>query len=927
MRDWSEYVAVRLGRSSFRGESTAEIIEEIADHLEEAYLEALRGGATEAEAEAAALAEVEDWKRLAARIVRTRRGASPSHVSERLEAVEAALRGRGRRGLVVAEWLAEFRYSFRRLRLTPGFTAVVLLTIGVGLGATTAVFSVVKNVLLDPLPYDRADRLVAVWNAAPGSGEDRLPQSLSVNAIYEDEARVFQDVGVWIPQSVGVMVGGIPEELSAIAVTDGTLRALRVRPILGRLFTGEDVGSTVSGTVVLSWRYWQERMGGDPDVVGTTLVIQQLPNEIIGVLPRGFRLMDRDPDLYLPLQYDRARLTVTAFVFHSLARLRDGVSVDGALADMTRLVPLAPERYPGGMTAEKMREIGARPVLHPLKQDLVGGVGDILWVVLGGVAIILLVACANVANLLLVRAEADGQAVAIQSALGAARGRLVGRCLTESVTLGVLGGVLGVGLALGGIRLLKAVGPTELPRLQEIGLDPAILLFAAAGSILVGLAVGLLPLARAWTSDVAAVLKENRRGFSTGRSRNRIRNTLVVAQLALALVLLVGSGLMIRSFVGLMRVKPGYSDPGELLTFRLYLGSADVPDWRDVAGAFERLAGQISEIPDVESVGVTSSVPMDGRGGFDPVFVEDYPLPEGKQAPIRRFKWIGGGYHEAIGNAVVAGRAITWDDLRQRSRIVMITESMARQYWGEPARAIGRRIATGFSPGDWREIIGVVGDVRDDGIEKDPVDIVYWPMVMDTYWPEINGGSPFASRSQSFVVRSSRVGTPGFLDAIRDVVLAAYPTRPLGGIRTMESLQRDSMARTSFTLVMLGIAAAMALVLGAIGIYGVISYAVGQRTREMGIRMAMGAEPGAVTGLVLRQGLALAAIGIAVGIGVAAAATRLMGAVLFGVNPLDPLTYALVAGVLAGLALVATWLPARRAATVDPVIALRADGM
>ncbi|MGD8278832.1 MAG: FtsX-like permease family protein, partial [Gemmatimonadota bacterium] len=557
----------------------------------------------------------------------------------------------------------------------------------------------------------------------------------------------------------------------------------------------------------------------------------------------------------------------------------------------------------------------------------VGGVGDVLWVVLGGVAIILLVASANVANLLLVRAESGGHAVAIQAALGAGRSRLVARFLTESGTLGVLGGVLGVGLAMGGIQVLKAEGPAELPRLEEVGLDPTVLLFAAVVSVLVGLVVGLLPLARAWSSDVASVLKENRRGFSTGRSRNRARNTLVVAQLALALVLLVGSGLMIRSFVGLMRAKPGYSDPGELLTFRLIIGSSEVPDWQDVAGAFERLSGRIAEIPGVVSVGLSSSVPMDGRGGFDPVYVEDAPLPEGQQAPIRRFKWIGGGYHEAIGNPVIAGRAITWDDLRQRSRVVMITEGMAQQYWGDPSAAIGRRIGTGFGPGDWREVIGVVGDVRDDGIEHDPVDIVYWPMAMDTYWSDTRGDAPFVARGQTFVVRSSRVGTPGFLDEIRDVVWAAYPTRPLGSIRTMASMQRESMARTSFALVMLGIAAALALLLGAIGIYGVISYAVGQRRHEMGIRIAMGAEPRAVTVLVLRQGLALAGIGVVVGTGVAAAATRLMEAILFGVNPLDPLTYTLVAAVLAAIALLAAWLPARRAAGVDPATALRAEGM
>jgi predicted permease len=333
------------------------------------------------------------------------------------------------------------------------------------------------------------------------------------------------------------------------------------------------------------------------------------------------------------------------------------------------------------------------------------------------------------------------------------------------------------------------------------------------------------------------------------------------------------------------------------------------------------MARRLSEIPGVTSVGLSSSVPMDGRGGFDPIFFEDFPLSDGQSPQIRRFKWVGGNYPETIGDPVLAGRSISWDDIRERARVVMITESLAREVWGDPSRAVGRRLATGFEPGNWREIIGVVGDVRDDGMEQGAVDIVYWPMLMEGFWD----APIFVIRTMGYAIRSPRVGTPDFLAEVRDVVWSSYPTRPLGAMVTMEELQRDSMARTSFTLVMLGIAAAVALLLGAIGIYGVISYAVGQRTQELGLRIAMGAEVGSVVGMVLRQGLVLALTGVAVGIVAAIGATRLMSAILHGVSPTDPVTYIFVAVALVGVTLLASYAPARRAAGVDPMVALRAE--
>jgi predicted permease len=383
---------------------------------------------------------------------------------------------------------------------------------------------------------------------------------------------------------------------------------------------------------------------------------------------------------------------------------------------------------------------------------------------------------------------------------------------------------------------------------------------------------------------------------------------------------------MIRTFVSLNEVRPGFTDPQQLLTFTATARNDLVPDDADVTLAHEALARRLEELPGVESVGLSSSVPMDGRGGFDPVYVEDFPLPEGQQAPIKRFKWIGGGYHQAVGNPIVSGRAITWQDIHELARVVMVSEGFARAVWGDPARAVGRRISTGYGPGDWREIIGVAGDVRDDGMDQDPVDIVYWPMAIRGYWAELGGPeSLFLQRNMTYVVRSPRVGTPGFLEQIREAVWTSFPGRPLGMVRTMADLQRESLSRTSFAMVLLAIAAAMAALLGSIGIYGVVSYAVGRRTREMGLRIAMGAEPRRVRRMVLGQGLALAAVGVALGVVGALGATRLMAAILFGVSPVDPLTYGSVGTGLLAIASLATWIPARRASKVDPMEALRAE--
>jgi predicted permease len=914
-----------MPRPDIEGANESEMIEEVASQLEDRYREALARGATEEQADTEARAFAGDLMGLTDEIPGFKRfGASP-RIERRVEDSEVTLRSRGGSWIPVADVLRDLRLAVRRLRRAPLFGAVVALTLGIGIGANTAIFSVVKGILLDPLPYDDPGRLVTVNSAAPGIGEEILPQSVAVHYTYEEESQALESVGLWNFFDVNVTGYDEPVRVPAIFVTAGTLPTLRVRPLIGQLFSAEHTVDGAPYSVVLSYGYWQSQFGGDPQILGQTIEINGELREIIGVLPRGFRFLQHEPAVYLPYQFDRSTLIVSNFSFFSIGRLKPGVTIESATADLARLLPIAVENFPGGLTMEFLEEAQAAPALRPLKQDIVGDVGEILWVLLGTVGIILLIACANVANLFLVRAEARSRELAVRTAIGAKRSQVTGQYLVESVLLGVLGGVVGLGLAYYGLQLLVAIAPEDLPRLAEVSLDPVVLLFTLTISVLSGLAFGLFPVLRVGRIDLVNALKEGGRGGGAGRERNRARSALVVGQITLALVLMIGSGLMIRSFQEIREADPGFRNPKEILVLGITVPTASVEDPEEVAQTHELIARRLADVNGVESVGPSTSVTMDGRGGFDPIFVEDFPLPEGQLPPLRRFKWVGGGYHEAMGNRVIAGRTLTWADIQRRARMLVVTENFAREYWGDPASAIGKRIGTGTVPGSWREIIGVVGDVRDSGITQDPVATVYWPMLVDDYFAELRGDEILVVRTLFYAIRSSRVGTQAFLTEIKQAVWSILPDRPLTNVETMDEILRGHTARTSFTLVMLGIAAAVALLLAVVGVYGVISYVVSQQTREIGIRIALGAGVGSVTGMVLKHGLFLAGIGVALGLAAAYGLTRLMTGLLFGVSPVDPLTYAVVAGSLIVVALLACYLPARRAAGVDPMEALRSE--
>ena len=810
------------------------------------------------------------------------------------------------------------RLAARSMRRAPAFTLTAILTLALGIGANSAIFSVVNGVLLKPLPFQDSEGLVGVWHTAPGLDFELINQSPALHFTYLDENRSFEDVGMWDDNRVTVTGKGEPERIAALMVTHQTLPMLRVQPALGRIFSAQDDSPGKPETVLLTQGYWHKKFGADTGVIGRTMTIEGRPRAIIGVLPDGFRFLNSDPAVLLPFQFDRAKTRMGDFSYQGLARLKPGVTLEQANADVSRMIPLAVERFPGGLTLQNMREARFDSNLRPFRQDAVGDVGATLWVLLGTVGLVLLIACANVANLFLVRAEGRQQELSIRLALGADRGNLIREFLSESVFLGVLGGLAGLALAFAGLRFLIALEPVGLPRLEEIGIDSTVLLFTIGISLLAGLVFGLFPVFKYGNPDLCSGLKEGGRGGSDGRERHRARNVLVVSQIALALVLLIGAGLMIRSLQALIDVHPGFERPDEILTMRISIPRAEVEDPEQVARTHERIFRRLEAIAGVESVGLTSSVTMDGWDSNDAVFVEDHPYPEGQLPPIRRFKWIGENYFKTMGNPVLAGRSISWTDIFNHAQVCLVTENFAREYWKNPAEAVGKRIRPSLeSP--YREIIGVVGNVYDDGVDQGATVVVYWPLLLEDFW----GNELFTQRSLAYTIRSPRVGSPGLLEEARQAVWEINSNLPLARLRTQQEWLQRSRARASFTLVMLGIASGVALLLGVVGIYGVISYAVSQRTREIGVRMALGARQGDVSRMVLRQGFLLAGIGVILGWAAAFGLTRLMSSLLYEVNPLDPVTYGAVAVVLAAIALAASYLPARRAARVNPIEALR----
>jgi predicted permease len=820
-------------------------------------------------------------------------------------------------------FMIHMKQVFRRLAHTPLFTIITLITLAAGVGGNTVVFSVLEGVLLKPLPYPKPNELIGVWHSAPGINIADLNMAPSNYFIYREQNQTLQDVGIYNRDAVSITGLAEPERLEALDVTDGTLPLLGIPPMLGRSFTHQDDSPGAPDTAIITYGFWKKKFGGSSSVIGQSITLDGKPREIIGVLPQRFHFLDwNDPAVILPFKWDRSKTNLGNFSYTGLARLKPGVTMEQASADIARMLPIVSRTFPAppGFSAKIFEDARIGPNLRPLKIDVIGDVGSTLWVLMGSIGLVLLIACANVANLLLVRVEGRRQELAVRSALGASPYRIAGELLLESVTLGFLGSALGLGLAYAALRVLVLIAPDGLPRINEIGIDGPVLLFTFAISILASVLFGCIPIFKYAGVRLSTGIREGGRANSGSREQHRARSVLVVVQVALALVLLICSGLMIRTFRALTHVNAGFSQPAQVQTFRIGIPDNQVKDNESVVRTFEAMRSKIAAVPGVSAVTVSTSFPMDGNSSNDLVFAQDRAYSEGQIPPIRRFAFVIPGFFETEGTPLVAGRDFTWTDIYKTLPVAIISENFAREYWDSPANAIGKRIRVATTD-DWREIIGVAANVYGDGVSKTPPSMVYWPIMRDRF----EGQAHDVATYTGFGIRSPRAGSEAFLKEVREAVWSVNPNLPLSNVHTLGAFYTRSMARTSFTLIMLAVAGGMALLLGVVGIYGVIACSVSQRVREIGIRMALGAQQQSVTGMFIRHGLILTGIGAAFGLVAAAIVMRLMSSLLFHVNPVDPITYAAVTLGLIATAFIASYLPSRRAATVDPVEALRAE--
>lgn len=813
------------------------------------------------------------------------------------------------------------------------FTAVALGTLAIGSGANTAMFSVIDGVLLKPLPYPDADDLVAVWHDAPGapglasvSGGLRLSASLAIT--YQDENVSFEHIGMWNGGVANITGVAEPEVVPIVGTLGGVLQALGVPPLVGRWLEPADEDPNGPFRVLLGYAYWQRRFGGDPNVVGRTLGVNGLSAQIVGVMPEGFRVVDTAADLIGPMRFPRVGLIPPPFCCTGIARLKDGVTIEQANADLARLLPVWLERFPfpGDRAAEEtyLDTWRVTPAIRPLAQDVVGNVGNTLWIVMGTIGVVLTIACANVMNLLLVRAEKRRPELAVRAALGAGAWRIARVLLLESLLLGLAGGAAGVGLAYGALALIKRLAPATLPRVDAIALDGRTLLVTFGVAVLAGVLLGLVPALAHASPRSSAALRAGGRGALRSAAQHRAQSALVIAQVALALVLLVSAGLMIRTFDALRNVEPGFTEPETVQTVRVAIPPLLEPDGARVVRLQHAIVDAIAAIPSVSAVGFATSVPLDGAyGNWDDISVEGREAdPDEASVALRNFESVSPGFFRTLGARLVAGRDFTWTDLEEARPVALISENLARELWTDPAAAVGARIGLGNTPGTWREVVGVVQATRDNGLQEPAPATVYWPPRMTDFYlnePE------YLTRNIVIAVRSPLAGNEALLRQIQQAVWSVNGSLPIAEPQTMQALQGRSLARTSFTLVMLGLAAAAALVLGVVGLYGVLSYVIAQRRREIAIRLALGARPAAVTRAFVRYGLSLAALGVVLGLGAALAVTRLMASLLFAIEPVDAPSYAAGAALLTAVAALACYGPARRAANVDPAETLAAD--
>ena len=802
----------------------------------------------------------------------------------------------------------DVKIAVRVLAKAPTFTLVAILTLAVAIGANTAIFSVVDAVLLSPLPYPDADEIVTITVDASGAGVPELPFSDRGYWHFKEQNRSFDDFGGFGQTLLALTGNGEPAEVSVGLMTNSAFEILGASTLRGRLPSDEEDLPGAAPVVVLSHSIWQGRFGGDPEIIGSTITINDQSIEVIGIMHPDFPFPSREVDMWTPRRLNPESPNFGGHGIPVIARLRDGVTVEAATLDAESLIQRFDEAGYGPNWLANV--FTGRAQVHTLKDEIVGDSRRPLLIILGTVGFVLLIACSNVANLFLVRAEGRIRETAVRLALGAGSGRIIRYVLTESLLLAFAGGLCGLLLAYTGIRVLVSVGPASIPRLSGVGLNPNVFLFTAGVSLVTGLLFGVLPALQSRSKKVRAALMDGGRGSTVGRDRHRARSLLVVTQVALALVLLVGSGLMVRSFQELKAVDPGFN-PGGIVTFGLRLPGARYADADATTQFWDGLLDRLRALPGVESAGATSGLPLVGGGPHLTTEIEEFPTPPDGFPPAFDIRWVSPGYFETMSIPIVSGRTVEARDHLETMGKLFISASIKQQYWPNTS-TMGKRLR---AVGAWAEVAGVVGDIHAEGLDAPPAQTVYLPMRDTLNRPQ---------RGMSVAVRTS--GDPlDIVPLLRREVGVLDNALPLTNIQTVDAALRDSMSRTSFTMALLVLAASVALFLGCVGIYGVISYVVSQRTPELGVRMALGADAPGIHSLVLRGGMVLAVIGVVTGMVGAAFMSRSLSTLLYGISPFDVVTFVGGPVVFLVVAAGACLIPARRAARIDPSVALRGD--
>jgi predicted permease len=814
---------------------------------------------------------------------------------------------------LVDELHADVRQTLRKLRRSPSFALTTILVLAVGIGATSAIFSVIYGVLIQPLPYPQPQRLIALTHRSERSGQDRLPASTALYFTYRDHNGTFEAVSLWTMDTATITGVGSPEEVRALDTTFELLPMLGVRPQTGRVFTSTDDQAGSARTVILTDGYWQRRFGAS-QVLGRRLTVDGVPHEIIGVLPRSFRFLRQDVDVVLPLQPNRARSFVGPLGENGIARLRPNATIEDASRDIERMMPILLSSFPP-VPGTNPRPQGLRPNLRYLQDAVVGDLRDVLWVMMGTIAMLLVIACANVGNLQLVHAEGRHHEFTVQAALGASRWRIARGMLAENVLMALIAGALGLGLASVALPALLHIATGQLPGALEVRIGWPVIGFAVAVSIISGLLFGTAAAVRHTRPAISVALGTAGRSVSASRESQRIRSGLLVAQVALALVLLVAAGLMLRTFQAVRSVNLGFDPSPKVLTVDISLPGGPTPDFNTVIRKFHDIQDRLSAISGVDVVGFASRVPL-GRTGPSGGFIIEHVTPVGVAPAQREFRFVSPDFFKTIGTPLIAGRDFTWADHHESRRVALISEGMARREWGSAAAAIGKRIRmTTAEP--WREVVGVLRDVHHESLVDPPPDSVYLTLG--------EGLAQFMSRAVTFVVRSSRVGSQDFVKELQTAVWSVDGTVPLANVQTLADYYRRAMDRTTLTLMLLGVTSGMALLLGLVGIYAVVSHLVSTRLREIGIRLALGAQTGALRRMLVGRVLVLVLVGLAIGLLASTVLASVMETLVFGVTPRDAATYLQVSVLLGVAAVCAGYLPALRITRIDPTSALRSQ--